>query len=187
MQGFRIPGSGFQVVGFRVSRFYFSNQLHQRYGLAYARATEQAAVKATTAALEIQEGLRRQQGESSGAEQTGCQFRVGINTGELVIGHDDADLVGDVLNTAARLEAACRPGRVMVGEDTWRLTRSTIRYETLGQIELKGKSDVERAVAEQKASTARYLGVDRGLHGSGHAGAHGPVVRPPPVRGRGVG
>jgi len=29
-QGFRIPGPWFQVVGFRVSRLYFSNQLHQR-------------------------------------------------------------------------------------------------------------------------------------------------------------
>lgn len=68
-------------------------------------------------------------------------LRVGINTGEVVIAAEDADLVGDVLNTAARLEAACTPGRVMVGEDTWRLTRSTITYEVLGEISVKGKAE----------------------------------------------
>ncbi len=36
-------------------------------------------------------------------------LRVGVNTGELVVDDDDVDLVGDVLNTAARLEAACTP------------------------------------------------------------------------------
>ncbi|MFK7917886.1 MAG: adenylate/guanylate cyclase domain-containing protein [Ilumatobacter sp.] len=67
-------------------------------------------------------------------------FRVGINSGEIVIGDDDADMVGDVLNTAARLEAACEPGTVLVGEDTWRLTRSSIAYEQLDEIHVKGKA-----------------------------------------------
>ncbi|MEM9747485.1 MAG: adenylate/guanylate cyclase domain-containing protein, partial [Actinomycetota bacterium] len=68
-------------------------------------------------------------------------LRVGVNSGELVVGDDDEDLVGDVLNTAARLEAACAPGRVLVGEDTWRLTRSGVRYEVLGEISVNGKSE----------------------------------------------
>jgi class 3 adenylate cyclase len=46
-----------------------------------------------------------------------------------VIADADDDLVGDVLNTAARLEAQCTPGEVLVGEDTWRLTRGAIDYE----------------------------------------------------------
>ncbi len=68
-------------------------------------------------------------------------LRVGINTGEVVIDDADADLVGDVLNTAARLEAACTPGQVLVGEETWRLTRSTLGYEPLGEVTVKGKRD----------------------------------------------
>ncbi|MDG2111615.1 MAG: adenylate/guanylate cyclase domain-containing protein, partial [Actinomycetota bacterium] len=43
-------------------------------------------------------------------------LRVGINTGEVVIADEDDDIVGDVLNTAARIEAACVPGSVLVGE-----------------------------------------------------------------------
>ncbi len=68
-------------------------------------------------------------------------LRVGINTGEIVIADGDADLVGDALNTAARLEAACTPGEVLVGEETWRLTRSTTDYEVLGEVEVKGKRE----------------------------------------------
>ncbi len=52
-------------------------------------------------------------------------MRIGINTGEVVIAAGDADLIGDALNVAARLEKACRPGQVLVGEETWRLTRGT--------------------------------------------------------------
>jgi class 3 adenylate cyclase len=66
-------------------------------------------------------------------------MRVGINTGEVACGDGDADLVGDVPNTAARLESECPPGAVVVGESTWRLTRGTRRYEALGEVEVKGK------------------------------------------------
>lgn len=68
-------------------------------------------------------------------------LRVGINSGEIVVDDADEDLVGDVLNTAARLEAACAPGHVLVGEDTWRLTRSSVRYEVLGEVMVKGKAE----------------------------------------------
>ena len=68
-------------------------------------------------------------------------LRVGINTGEVVIDDADADLVGDVLNTAARLEAQCIPGEVLVGEDTWRLTRGALEYTALGEVTVKGKRD----------------------------------------------
>ena len=77
--------------------------------------------------------------------EVGSDFRADIfvvaRLEHIVIAADDADLVGDALNTAARLEAACAPGRVLVGEDTWRLTRSTIKYEVLGEVTVKGKAE----------------------------------------------
>jgi class 3 adenylate cyclase/tetratricopeptide (TPR) repeat protein len=66
-------------------------------------------------------------------------LRVGINSGEIVIANDDADMVGDAINTAARIEAQCTPGHVLVGEQTWRLTRSAVDYEVLGEVKVKGK------------------------------------------------
>ena len=68
-------------------------------------------------------------------------LRVGINTGELVVADHDDDIVGDAVNTAARLEAECVPGRVLVGEDTWRLTRSAVQFEVLGEVTVKGKQE----------------------------------------------
>lgn len=68
-------------------------------------------------------------------------LRVGINSGEIVVADDDDDMFGDALNTAARIEAECTPGRVLVGEQTWRLTRSAVTYEVLGEVTLKGKED----------------------------------------------
>lgn len=68
-------------------------------------------------------------------------FRVGINTGEVVIAEGDADLVGDALNVAARLEKACAPGRVLVGEETWRLTRGDLAYEALGEVTVSGRAE----------------------------------------------
>jgi class 3 adenylate cyclase len=78
-------------------------------------------------------------------------LRVGINTGEVVIA--DADLVGDVLNTAARLEAACTPGQVLVGEETWRLTRSTLGYEPLGEV--PGRTELARIVGHPITTRVR--------------------------------
>ena len=62
--------------------------------------------------------------------------------------------------SAARLEAVCRPGHVLVGEDTWRLTRSIIRYESLGKIELKGKNENigARLVREVASKTSDVAG-----------------------------
>ena len=67
-------------------------------------------------------------------------LRVGINTGEVVIGAGDADLIGDALNVAARLEKACRPGHVLVGEETWRLTRGEVGYAELGEVTVAGRA-----------------------------------------------
>lgn len=102
---------------------------------------EDDALRAVAAARELQRrftGFAERVRARYGAE---LGLRVGVNTGELVVGDGDADLVGDVLNTAARLEAACAPGGVLVGEETWRLTRSSVVYEMAGDIRAKGKAE----------------------------------------------
>lgn len=102
---------------------------------------EDDALRAVAAGVELQRRFRSFADEIRERLNVELGLRVGINTGELVIGADDADLVGDVLNTASRLEAACEPGRVLVGEDTWRLTRSNVTYEVLDEVRVKGKAD----------------------------------------------
>lgn len=97
------------------------------------------ADRAVGAGLDLQRGFAAIGEWAQQRFDTYLGLRVGINTGEVVIADGDADVVGDVLNTAARLEAACVPGEVLVGEETWRLTRGSIVYESLGRIDAKGK------------------------------------------------
>jgi class 3 adenylate cyclase/tetratricopeptide (TPR) repeat protein len=68
-------------------------------------------------------------------------LKVGVNTGEVVVIADDDDVVGDTVNVAARLEGVATAGEVLVGEETWRLTRATTRYEPIEPLVLKGKAD----------------------------------------------
>ena len=63
-----------------------------------------------------------------------------MNTGEVVVGAGDADLVGDAVNVGARLESECQRGHVVVGEETWRSTRGRHNYDSLGQVHVKGRT-----------------------------------------------
>ncbi|HLM31012.1 MAG TPA: adenylate/guanylate cyclase domain-containing protein [Solirubrobacterales bacterium] len=112
--------------------------------------------------------------ERIGAD-VGAEFalRVGINSGEVLAGRvgDRYTVIGDPVNVAARLQAAAKPGTVIVGEVTHRLTRPAIEYVELEPLELKGKSEpvpaweAVRAVVRGRAprgarSTARLIGRD---------------------------
>jgi adenylate cyclase len=84
-------------------------------------------------------------------EDTPMQMRAGINTGEVIVGHfgssarSDFTAVGHAVNLAARLETACEPGRILVGEETARLLESACALEPAGEIRLKGISQPVRA------------------------------------------
>ena len=94
---------------------------------------------AVAAAVELQERFVDFAARVTKAHGVELALRVAVNTGELVVGAGDADLVGDALNVAARLEGECPRGRVVVGEETWRSTRGLHRYESLGQVQVKGR------------------------------------------------
>ncbi len=75
---------------------------------------EDDAERAVAAGAALQHGFEAVRDHIAKRYGVEVGLRVGINTGEVVIADADADLVGDVLNTAARLEAACarpRPAR----------------------------------------------------------------------------
>ena len=112
------------------------------------------AVRAARAALDIHEAT-----EAIAAGHEGWpRFRVGINTGEALIGVLGAaggrtyTAIGDTVNLASRLETAAPVGGVVVGPETARrLDPSQIR--SLGLLTVKGK--------EQPVEAYRLLDVDR--------------------------
>jgi class 3 adenylate cyclase/tetratricopeptide (TPR) repeat protein len=95
--------------------------------------------------------------------ELGLAVRIGIMTGEAAVildprPHETEGVVGDVVNTASRLQGAAPTGTVVVGEPTWWATRTVFHYKELQPVQVKGKAQplpVWRAVAPRSR-----LGVD---------------------------
>ena len=117
-------------------------------------AHEDDPERAVRAALRLQEAVAVLNDEDP---DLALSVRIAVTTGEAIVqlDADDPDretIVGDVVNTASRLEAIAPPGRVVVDERTYFASRSDITYEDLDAVDLKGKAD---ATAIWLASGAR--------------------------------
>jgi class 3 adenylate cyclase/tetratricopeptide (TPR) repeat protein len=72
----------------------------------------------------------------------GLEARIGVNTGEVVVGGEGETLVtGDAVNVAARLEQAAAPGETLIGAETRLLVRDAVRVEPIEPLALKGKAE----------------------------------------------
>ncbi len=72
----------------------------------------------------------------------GLEARIGVNTGEVVVGGEGESLVtGDAVNVAARLEQVAPSGHVLIGAKTRGLVRDAVRIETVEPLALKGKTE----------------------------------------------
>ena len=105
-------------------------------------AHEDDPERAVRAALRMQETLAQYVATSALAGSDDIRMRVGINTGEVLVGTlagTDYTAMGDVVNTASRLQTEAPPGGVLVGDVTYRLTSHTFRYEAAGQLQPRGR------------------------------------------------
>jgi class 3 adenylate cyclase len=102
-------------------------------------AHEDDPERAVRAALTIRDGAVEEGGE--------LQVRIAVNTGEALVAlaarpaQGEALVAGDVVNTAARLQAAAPLNGVLVGEQTYRATVDAIEYRPAEPITAKGKSE----------------------------------------------
>lgn len=93
----------------------------------------------------VRAGLRMQETIAGVATDVGhgVRMRVGINTGEVLVGAVRAGreytAMGDVVNTASRLQAAAEPGTVLVGPETRAATRDIVEYTEIDPVVAKGK------------------------------------------------
>src|SRR4051812_1482506 len=111
--------------------------------------------RAVRAALAIRDWL---------IEDGRLQVRIGVNTGEVLVtlaarpAEGEGMAAGDVINTAARLQAAASPNAILVGASTHRATLNAVEYQPVESITAKGK---ENAVPAWEAVKARsQFGVD---------------------------
>ena len=104
-------------------------------------ATEDDAERAVRAGLDLVAAVSAL-GDEVGAQD--LRARAGVLTGEaaVTLGATSEGMVGgDLVNTAARIQAAAEPGTLLVGEATRRASEATIVFEEAGEHELKGKSE----------------------------------------------
>ena len=97
---------------------------------------EDDALRAVRAAVEMREAL------ASFADGTSVELacRIGLTTGEVLVGGGDQPPVGDVMNTAARLQVGAEPGEILIGERTFRLVQDAVAAEPVEPLEVKGKA-----------------------------------------------
>ena len=108
-------------------------------------------------------------------------LHIGVNTGEVVAGtlgntaQANYVVTGDTVNTSARLQSTAGPGETLVSEATYRLARHRFAFESLGAVEVRGKT--EPITVYRLAGVLEAAGTGRGLE------VHGLVA---PLVGRDV-
>lgn len=125
----RFGGTVDKFIGDAVAAFWGATIAH-----------EDDAERAVRAALELVDTVA---GLGSEIGAPDLRLRAGVLSGETSVGsggNEQGLVVGDIVNTASRLQSVAAPGTVLVGESTQRLTQGSIQYEELGDQALKGKT-----------------------------------------------
>ena len=119
--------------GGRVEKF-IGDAVSAVFGVPVAH--EDDALRAVRTAVEICDRMAA----ISAGSTIPLACRIGVTTGEVLIPGDGTPMIGDAMNTAARLQSAAEPGTILVGEPTYRLVRDTVAAEPLTPLVLKGKA-----------------------------------------------
>jgi class 3 adenylate cyclase/tetratricopeptide (TPR) repeat protein len=107
-------------------------------------AHEDHASRACFAALEMQREIRRLADDLRLKKGLNLSMRVGLNTGEVIVGRIGDDLRMDytaqglTVNLAARMEHICEPGRVYLTRHTARQVEGYFQLRELGPMQVDG-------------------------------------------------
>src|SRR5262245_52811997 len=104
-------------------------------------AHEDDAERAVRASLRMQRSAEKEVADLD----VPVKMRIGVNTGEVLVGAlragGDYTAMGDVVNTAARLQTVAPPGGVLVGPATRAATSGAIAYESIGDVDVRGREE----------------------------------------------
>ena len=101
--------------------------------------------RAVMAALEMKSALAEFNRKSLITGQPEIKFGIGISTGNLVAGYIGSShtmsysVIGDTVNTAARLCSSAQSDQILISENTWNLVKHRFDADPLGQIHARGK------------------------------------------------
>jgi len=111
-------------------------------------AHEDHARRAVLAAVALQRALQEHHAELGEPYGVTCAFRMGLNTGLVVVGsignnlRMDYSAIGDTTNLAARLQQLAEPGTILVSDVTQRLVEGSVHLEALPPAQVKGKTEL---------------------------------------------
>ncbi|MES0344096.1 MAG: ABC transporter substrate-binding protein [Anaerolineales bacterium] len=152
----RYEGTIAQLLGDGVLAFFGAPLTH-----------ENDPERAVRAALDLQESIADYRHQLAGFVDD-LYMRVGIHSGEVVVGQVGTDehaeylAIGDAVNVAARIESAAQPGQVLVSEICARLIEHAFELDEIKEIKAKGKTEPVRATVvlslKAEPSLARGIG-----------------------------
>ena len=108
---------------------------------------EDHAVRACYAALRMQESVKRYADGVRRTEGVPIQIRVGLNSGEVVVGAIGNDLkmdytaIGQTVHLASRMEQMAMPGSILMTPDALRLAEGYVQMKSLGPVSVKGLNE----------------------------------------------
>ena len=110
------------------------------------------ALRAVQMAVDMQEQMvtLRQKWLRQGFDRP-FEIRIGINTGQASVGNFgsqgrmDYTAIGRHVNLAARLQAACSPGKILISQSTWLLVQDKVVCTPQDEIQIKGFQDPVKA------------------------------------------
>lgn len=113
------------------------------------------AVKSVQAAIDIHTFIRQYQIDRKAANKPYFEIRMGINSGSVIAGIVGVkkfayDIWGDTVNTAARMEQNCEPGKINISGPTYQLVKSQFTCVHRGAIEAKNKGAIDMYYVETK-------------------------------------
>ncbi len=108
-------------------------------------SSEDHAERAIKCALGMKKALKEYNLENSDKRE--LDFRVGINSGKIVAGDIGSSrrmeytVLGEVVNIASRLQSyVAKPGQIVIGENTYNMTKGKFKTEEIRDVQVKGIS-----------------------------------------------
>jgi adenylate cyclase len=123
---------------------FIGDALMALWGAPLARADD--ADRATQAALAMQRRLERLNQDVNGHGRPTLAIGIGLDVGEVFAGNIGSErrleytVIGDAVNTAARLCSEASPGEVLISESVYRSLASPPPVDVLAPLQLKGKA-----------------------------------------------
>ncbi len=124
-------------------------------------AHEDHSRRACHAALEVQRGFAAYAARLRQEKGLSFQARVGLNSGQVIVGAIGDDLRMDytaqglTTNLAARMQQAADPGSILVAAPTYCLAEGYFRFRALGPIRVRGIAEPIEAYALEAEGTVQ--------------------------------